>query len=128
MSSPAEGAVTRSLLFLGLSAVAGVLVAGLALPAVGLMGLTAKRGAENFQSLPAQLRVPPLKQRSRLLAENGKVIATFYSQNRVYVETDKIAPVMQDAVVATEDARFFEHNGIDVRGTLRALVANTRAG
>ncbi|MFL6070226.1 MAG: transglycosylase domain-containing protein, partial [Actinomycetes bacterium] len=128
MPSPTDGAGTRSLLFLGLSAVAGVLVAGLALPAVGLVGLTAKRGAENFQSLPAQLSVPPLKQRSRLLAANGKVIATFYSQNRVYVPMDKIAKVMQDAIVATEDARFYEHNGIDLRGTLRALVANTEAG
>jgi membrane peptidoglycan carboxypeptidase len=126
--SPTDGAGTRSLLFLALSAVAGVLVAGLALPAVGLVGLTAKRGAENFQSLPAQLSVPPLKQRSRLLAADGKVIATFYSQNRVYVPMDKIAKVMQDAIVATEDARFYEHNGIDLRGTLRALVANTQAG
>jgi membrane peptidoglycan carboxypeptidase len=41
---------------------------------------------------------------------------------------DKIAPVMQDAIVAIEDARFYEHNGIDVRGTFRALIANTQAG
>ncbi|HEX5016118.1 MAG TPA: penicillin-binding protein [Actinomycetes bacterium] len=128
MPSPSDGAATRSLLFLILSAVAGVLVAGLALPAVGLVGLTAKRGAENFQSLPTQLSVPPLKQRSRLLAADGSVIATFYSQNRVYVPMRKIAPVMQDAIVATEDARFYDHNGIDLRGTIRALVANTQAG
>lgn len=128
MSSSSEGAGTRSLLFLALSVVAGVLVAGLALPAIGLVGLTAKRGAENFQALPEQLQVAPLKQRSRLLAANGKVIATFYSQNRVYVPMDKIAPVMRDAVVATEDARFYDHNGIDLRGTIRALVANTQAG
>jgi membrane peptidoglycan carboxypeptidase len=128
VSSPSEGAGTRSLLFLALSVVAGVLVAGIALPAVGLMGLTAKRGAETFQSLPTQLTVDPLKQRSRLLAADGTVIATFYSQNRVYVPMRKIAPEMQDAIVATEDARFYEHNGIDLRGTVRALVANTQAG
>jgi membrane peptidoglycan carboxypeptidase len=126
--SPTDGAGTRLLLFLGLSVVAGVLAAGLALPAVGIVGLTAKRGAENFQSLPTQLSVPALKQRSRLLAADGSVIATFYSQNRVYVPMKKIAPVMQDAIVAIEDARFYEHNGIDLRGTLRALVANTQAG
>ncbi len=128
MSSPSEGAGTRALLFLALSVVAGVLVAGLALPAIGLAGLTAKRGAENFQSLPAQLSVPPLKQRSRLLAADGTVIATFYSQNRVFVPMEKIAKVMQDAIVATEDARFYDHNGIDLRGTFRAFVANTQAG
>ncbi|MCZ3386965.1 MAG: penicillin-binding protein, partial [Actinomycetia bacterium] len=111
-----------------LSAVAGVLIAGIALPAIGLVGLTAKRSAESFESLPAELSVPPLKQRSRLLAADGSVLATFYSQNRVYVPMDRISREMQDAIVAIEDARFYEHNGIDVRGTLRALVANTQAG
>ena len=128
MASPSDGAGSRSLLFLVLSAVAGVLVAGIALPAIGLVGLTAKRGAENFESLPAELSVPPLKQRSRLLAADGTVLATFYSQNRVYVPMDKISHQMQDAIVAVEDARFYEHNGIDLRGTLRALIANTQAG
>ena len=128
MASPAGGAVIRALLFLTLSAVSGVLVAGIALPAIGVVGLTAKRGAENFQALPAELTVPPLKQRSRLLAADGTVIARFYSQNRVYVPIKKISPEMRDAIVAIEDARFFEHNGIDVRGTFRALVANTQAG
>lgn len=128
MASPSDGAGSRTLLFIALSVVAGVLVAGIALPAIGLMGLTAKRGAENFESLPAELSVPPLKQRSRLLAADGSVLATFYSQNRVYVPMDKISQEMQDAIVAVEDARFYEHNGIDVRGTLRALIANTQAG
>ncbi|MCZ3389036.1 MAG: penicillin-binding protein [Actinomycetia bacterium] len=128
MASPSDGAGSRSLLFLALSAVAGVLVAGVALPAIGLVGLTAKRGAQNFESLPAELSVPPLKQRSRLLAADGTVLATFYSQNRVYVPMDKISKRMQDAIVAIEDARFYEHNGIDLRGTLRALIANTQAG
>ena len=128
VASPSNGAGTRSLLFLALSVVAGVLVAGIALPAIGLVGLTAKRGAENFQALPAELSVPPLKQRSRLLAADGTILATFYSQNRVYVPMDRISPEMQDAIVAIEDARFYDHNGIDVRGTFRALIANTQAG
>jgi membrane peptidoglycan carboxypeptidase len=128
VASPSNGAGTRSLLFLALSAVAGVLVAGIALPAIGLVGLTAKRGAENFQALPAELSVPPLKQRSRLLAADGTVLATFYSQNRVYVPMDRISREMRDAIVAIEDARFYDHNGIDVRGTFRALIANTQAG
>ena len=98
------------------------------LPAVGLAGLTAKRGAENFLALPAVLEVPPLKQRSTLLAADGTPIARFYSQNRVYVPLSKISQPMQDAIVAIEDARFYEHNGIDLQGTIRALVANTQAG
>ncbi|MEO8329868.1 MAG: penicillin-binding protein, partial [Candidatus Nanopelagicales bacterium] len=75
--SPRDGLAVRLGLFIGLSMLAGVLVAALALPAVGLLGLTAKRGAENFQSLPAALKVPPLKQRSRMLAADGSTIARF---------------------------------------------------
>ena len=118
----------RVLLLVGLSMLAGALVAGLALPAIGLVGLTAKRGAENFQSLPAALEVPPLKQRSVLLAADGTRIATFYSQNRVFVPIDKVSQEMKDAIVAIEDARFYEHNGIDLQGTARALIANSQAG
>lgn len=120
--------VTRIVLFVSLSMLAGVLVAGLALPAVGLLGLTAKRGAENFQSLPASLKVPPLKQRSKLLAADGTLIARFYTQNRVYVPLEKVSQEMQDAIVAIEDSRFYEHSGIDMRGTIRALLANSQAG
>jgi membrane peptidoglycan carboxypeptidase len=127
-TSPTEGLVSKTVLFLGLSMLAGVLVAGLALPAVGLLGLTAKRGAENFQSLPAALKVPPLKQRSKLLSADGTLLATFYSQNRVYVPLDKVSQEMQDAIVAIEDARFYEHSGIDLRGTIRAVLANSQAG
>ena len=127
-TSSRDGTVTRIVLFVSLSTLAGVLVAGLALPAIGLIGLTAKRGAENFQSLPASLKVPPLKQRSKLLAADGTLIARFYTQNRVFVPLNKVSQKMQDAIVAIEDSRFYEHSGVDLRGTIRALLANSQAG
>jgi len=43
------------------------------------------------------------------------------SQSRVLVRSSEIAPVMKQAIVATEDRRFYEHRGIDVRGMARAL-------
>ena len=42
--------------------------------------------------------------------------------------SDQIAPVMKQALVDIEDSRFYEHNGVDVQGTVRALVTNLAAG
>jgi len=46
------------------------------------------------------------------------------SQSRVLVQGDEIAPVMKQAIVATEDKRFYEHRGVDFRGMARALWAD----
>jgi len=46
------------------------------------------------------------------------------SQSRVLVHSDEIAPVMKQAIVATEDKRFYEHRGVDFRGMARALWAD----
>jgi membrane peptidoglycan carboxypeptidase len=107
---------------------AGVLLAALALPFVGTAGLTAKAAADDFQALPADIDTRPLPQRSRMLAADGKLIATFYEENRVSVPLKSVAPVMRDAILAIEDSRFYEHSGVDLRGTVRALIANTQAG
>jgi membrane peptidoglycan carboxypeptidase len=63
-----------------------------------------------------------------MLAANGELITSFYQENRAPVASEQIAPVMKHAMVAIEDARFYEHGGLDVEGTLRALVTNVAAG
>ena len=63
-----------------------------------------------------------------MLAANGEVITYFYEENRAPVAADQIAEIMKQALVAIEDARFYEHGGLDVQGTLRALVKNVAAG
>lgn len=112
----------------GAAALAGVLVAAMALPAIGGMGLTARNSANHFQNLPQELEQPPLPQRSKILAADGSTLATFYYQNRIAVPLDKIAPVMRDALIAIEDSRYFQHNGVDMQGIARALAVNLRSG
>ena len=63
-----------------------------------------------------------------LLAADGSVVTYFYRNNRTPVPSARIAPVMKQALVDIEDARFYHHNGLDVEGTLRALVSNLMAG
>lgn len=65
---------------------------------------------------------------SRLLDREGRLIATVSAQNRIPVTVEGIAPVMLDAIVAIEDARFYKHHGIDPAGMARALYHNLRAG
>ncbi len=120
------GILARLLLLVLVAVVAGVLSAGLLLPAIGGIGAFARGSTESFESLPADLQAAPLPQRSRILAADGSLIATFYDQNRISVPLAAIAPIMRTAIVAIEDSRFYEHGGIDLRGTTRALVNNAR--
>jgi penicillin-binding protein 1A len=66
----------------------------------------------------------PLALRSTIEAADGSVLARFYEENRAYVSIDKIPRMVVDAVVAAEDARFFEHSGFDFRAMARAALAN----
>ncbi|MFI6295199.1 transglycosylase domain-containing protein [Nonomuraea sp. NPDC050790] len=109
-------------------ALGGVLAAALAVPAVSGAGLTAKGLAATFTDLPPAPREEPLSQVTRLLDRHGEVFAQFYTANRTEVPLAAVAPVMRQAIVAIEDARFYEHGGLDVKGTLRALITNSQAG
>jgi membrane peptidoglycan carboxypeptidase len=119
-----SGLISRVVLFLGVAVLSGVLVAGLMLPVLGSVGLAARESAEGFESLPAELETPPLPERSRILAADGSLIARFYYENRVSVPLSEVSPLMRQATVAIEDGRFYEHGGIDLRGTLRAFINN----
>lgn len=114
--------------FVASSAVMGLLGAGLLMPVAGIGGATAKSVVTAFDALPAQFTSSPMAQQSRILAKDGSVIATLYTENRLVVPIDKIAPVMQDAQVAIEDRRFYEHGGIDGRGLMRALASTAGGG
>ncbi|WP_460747612.1 penicillin-binding protein [Nocardiopsis oceani] len=102
--------------------IAGLLVAALALPAVGGMGITARNVASGFLDMPSQLETPPPPQRSTIYDSEGGTIAEIFDQNRELVDIDDISPVMIDAILAIEDSRFYEHGGLDVSGTLRAAI------
>jgi len=114
--------------FLGVSVLAGAVMAGIALPAAGALGLAAKGSVEGFDEIPANLKRPPLSQRTTILDAKGGQLATVYSRDRTVVELKDISPYMQKAIVAIEDSRFYEHGAIDLKGVLRALNKNAQSG
>ncbi|MCX3059803.1 transglycosylase domain-containing protein [Streptomyces beihaiensis] len=122
--SPAQQAAK----FLGVSVAAGAVLAGIALPAAGALGLAAKGSVAGFDEIPSNLKTPPLSQRTTILDSQGGKIATVYSRNRTVVPLTKISPYMQKAIVSIEDARFYQHGAVDAKGILRALNANARSG
>lgn len=114
--------------FLGVSVLAGAVLAGLALPAAGALGLTAKGSVEGFDDIPTNLKTPPLSQRTRILDAKGGEIAKVYSRDRTVVGLKDMSPYIQKAIVAIEDARFYEHGAIDLKGILRAVNKNAQSG
>ncbi|MFD7902512.1 transglycosylase domain-containing protein [Kitasatospora sp. NPDC059747] len=113
---------------LGVSGIAGVVVAGIALPAVGAVGLGAQSAADDFQNLPDDFKTPPLSQASTIYDAQGGVIATVYDRDRTIVPGDQISPLVKTALVDIEDNRYFEHGAIDLKGVLRALNKNAATG
>src|SRR5690606_8738937 len=63
-------------------------------------------------------------QRSVILAADKTPIATLYSENRITVPLSQVPQVVKDAILAIEDARFYQHPGVDVHGIARAWWAN----
>ena len=119
---------SRLVALLAVAVLSGVVVAGMILPFVGPVAVMARDSISSFEDLPQDFREPQLPVRTRVYAANGTKIATLYEENRKEVPLDKIAPVMQEAVIAIEDSRFYEHNGFDPRGFMRAAVTNVTAG
>jgi membrane peptidoglycan carboxypeptidase len=111
-----------------ISAVMGILLAALAFPVVGALGLTAKAGADDFLALPADLEAGPPAQRSKILASDGSLLATMYTQNRVNVSLNIVPLVTRQAIIAIEDSRFYAHHGVDYKGIVRAAITNAGAG
>ncbi|MGY1834727.1 transglycosylase domain-containing protein [Blastococcus sp. SYSU DS0510] len=108
--------------------VAGALLAGLMLPWIGGTGLAARNSVSLLDALPVELTDKTPAGVTRVLASDGSLITNFYEHNRTPVTSDQIADVMKQALVDIEDSRFYDHNGLDVQGTMRALVRNVAAG
>ena len=73
------------------------------------------------------IKNPNLDYRSEIFSSDGKLIATFYAEDRTPAEFKDIPQNLINSLVATEDVRFYKHSGIDLKGTAGA-VWNTMHG
>jgi membrane peptidoglycan carboxypeptidase len=109
----------------GLAVATGALVAAVVIPTVGLAGMVTRDTAKNFNTM-ATPELGQIPVRSEMLDRHGNVLAYYYGRgiDRVPVSYAQISPVMRQAIVAIEDARFYQHGAIDFKGTLRAVINN----
>lgn len=116
----------------GLSAVAGLLVTATVTPAIAVTGYAASSALETFDKMPSYLEIDKVMLPTQLYkkdsAGNDILMTEFYDQNRMPVAFDQIAPVMYDAMISSEDKNFYTHGGIDLLGTVNALVGNATSG
>ncbi len=117
---------------ISISAVGGLIAAAMALPVIASTGVVLRDQA-NKAAAPASTSFGTIPQRSEILDANGHLLADVYGVNlgknasysgidRQPVTSSQISPVMQQAIVAIEDNRFWQEGALDLKGTLRALV------
>jgi len=100
-----------------------------------LYQLAPRPGRTAFESAEAYLQqyqpgpLPRIFQHSTLYDRNGvKLIDLFDEGRRKWVSIDKISPYLRDAIVATEDASFYENTGVDIRRLVGAAIQNAEQG
>ncbi|WP_026422932.1 penicillin-binding protein [Actinokineospora inagensis] len=113
---------------LGLCLLAGVLVAGMLFPVVGALGVASNRGSDTIDSVSADLASTPLPLMTTITDSAGNPIASLYDQYRIPATADQISPTMKAALISVEDRRFYEHHGVDWKGTIRAAISNQSGG
>jgi membrane peptidoglycan carboxypeptidase len=127
-SSRRPPAAVTVLKLIGVLVAAGLLAAGLALPYVGGMGLVARQQSQKFLNTPCTLTETAPPQKTVLYAKDGRTrIATLFYQDRTPVSLTRVPKYMVQALIATEDRRFYSHHGVDMRGLLRGAL-NTTSG
>lgn len=121
-----QGALGGILGAIGMSVIAGILLTAAVTPVVALSGSAARTAISVFDSLPDNLNPGELAEPSTLYAKgpDGKPqkFAQFYLQDRVPVKWDQISQYAKDALVGTEDPRFYTHSGVDMISMSRALM------
>lgn len=99
----------------------GTFFSAIALVCLAFVGVV--KGWIGYMPNIEELQNPINRYASQIFTADGKLIGTWSrSENRIFTDYEYISPYVFDALVATEDERFYEHAGIDVKALLRAIV------
>jgi len=90
---------------------------------LGILGVIGVFVLLSFSDLPSfkELENPKSNLASPVYASNGEVLGRYYVENRTAVFYEDLSPNMVEALIATEDERYFDHSGIDPKGLARAI-------
>ncbi|WP_245645847.1 transglycosylase domain-containing protein [Pseudonocardia acaciae] len=113
---------------LGLCVIGGVLLAGMVYPFAVAAGIASNKAADTVVNASSDLADERLPSATTVTDAAGNPIAYLYDQNRSMAPSSAISPAMKAAAVAIEDRRFYDHQGVDWQGTIRAMIANSASG
>ena len=87
----------------------------------GIVLFAASKGIMGFEPLPSvkELENPKSNLASEIISADGKLLGKYFKENRINVTYDQLSPYLPQALVATEDERFYDHSGVDLRGLAR---------
>jgi penicillin-binding protein 1A len=102
-------------------------VVGLGVVSAALAGLAATLIYPNLPSLDSLTDYRP-KIPLRIYSGDGALLAEFGEERRAFMPIERVPKLMQQAIIAAEDERFYEHGGVDTLGVLRAAGANILSG
>ena len=91
---------------------------------LGILFLLAGAGKMGYMPRIEDLENPKINLATLIYSDDGEVLGPIHyrDQNRTYITYEELPQHLVDALVATEDIRFYRHSGIDIKGTLRAVV------
>ncbi|WP_157079129.1 transglycosylase domain-containing protein [Herbiconiux solani] len=111
-----------------MSAIAGILVTAMVTPALAVTGIAANNSIGMFENLPSYIKPDALAEKTNIYAKKSDgspvLLASVFEQDREEVGWNDISQFVKDAVIATEDPRFYSHGGVDITSTLRAAAQN----
>ncbi|MGW8317341.1 MAG: transglycosylase domain-containing protein, partial [Bacteroidales bacterium] len=86
------------------------------------------KGKMGFMPEFSQLENPETNLATEIITDDGEILGNYFVENRTYVDFDDLAPQLVDALVATEDVRYYRHSGIDLRSLARVAVFSVILG
>lgn len=95
-----------------------------ALGVLGIVFLFVLAGWGLFGPMPTfeELENPETNLATEIISSDGETLGKYYNENRTPIKYDDLPQHLIDALVATEDERYYDHSGIDAKGTVRAAV------
>ena len=93
-----------------------------------ILFLLISSGTLGFMPTFEELENPKTKLATNIISADGKTMGTFFKENRIECKYEDLPPCIIDALISTEDARFYNHSGIDYRGLLRVAVKTVLGG
>jgi penicillin-binding protein 1A len=103
-------------------------IVGIGIGSIFLIFLLASWGALGHMPSFNDLENPESNLATEIISSDGETIGKFYNENRSSITYNELPKHLVDALVATEDERFYDHSGIDARGTLRAATSLGTSG